>query len=67
MVDKLHEYEGTIGRLHKIRDNVKSNYSDWKENHADFNKKIVADVFHKKQEPEEVISETNINLANIRR
>lgn len=31
MVDKLHEYQGFSGRLHEMRDNVKSQYTSWRE------------------------------------
>lgn len=31
MVDKLHEYQGFSGRFHEMRDNVKSQYTSWRE------------------------------------
>ncbi|XP_071444892.1 proton-associated sugar transporter A [Hetaerina americana] len=31
MADKLHEYQGVIGRLHSIRDDAKSKYAEFKE------------------------------------
>ena len=31
MVDKLHEYEGLMGRIHGVRDTIKERWSVWKE------------------------------------
>jgi len=31
MVDKLHEYEGLMGRIHDVRDTIKERWSVWKE------------------------------------
>lgn len=31
MVDKLHEYQGVSGRFHEWRDNVKGQYTTWRE------------------------------------
>ena len=48
MVDKLHNYQGTVGQLHTIRDTVKTNYENWKENHGNLGaKKIIENVFRK--------------------
>ena len=32
-MDKLHSYQGWGGRFHEWRDNIRSNYSNWKEEH----------------------------------
>lgn len=47
MVDKLHEYQGPLGQLHTIRDNLKSNFTTWKENNTDI-KKNITDKFLKR-------------------
>lgn len=54
MTEKLHDYQGTIGQLHTIRDNVKSSFENWKENHhSNFDaKKIIEDLVHRKTSPE---------------
>lgn len=31
MVDKLHEYEGGVGRIHELRDQIKEKWDAWKE------------------------------------
>lgn len=31
MVDKLHDYQGPIGQLHTLRDNVKDSWQNWKD------------------------------------
>lgn len=31
MVDKLHEYEGLMGRIHGVRDTIRERWSEWKE------------------------------------
>ncbi|XP_065203859.1 proton-associated sugar transporter A-like isoform X1 [Planococcus citri] len=50
MVDKLHNYQGTVGQLHTIRDTVKTNYENWKENRGNLEaKKIIDNVFRKEQ------------------
>lgn len=35
MAEKLYEYQGCIGRLHVLRDNLKERLNTWKENHPD--------------------------------
>lgn len=41
MVDKLHDYQGPVGRLHALRDNVKLKFADWRENNRDLDHKMV--------------------------
>ena len=68
MVDKLNEYEGTVGRLHRLRDNVKENISAWKENHADLNKKIVDNVLRRRSRPPaEIPEEIDFDFTHINR
>ena len=69
MVDKLQEYEGTVGRLHRIRDNIKENVSAWRENHGDLNKKIVESVLrrHSSRPPAEVPEEIDFDFGHINR
>lgn len=35
MADKLYEYQGFVGRLHEIRDNLRDRFNTCKENHPD--------------------------------
>lgn len=32
-MEKLHEYQGVSGRLHEIRDDLRSKLSSWRETH----------------------------------
>lgn len=32
-MEKLHEYQGISGRVHEIRDNLRSKFSSWRESH----------------------------------
>lgn len=34
-MDKLHSYQGWSGRCHEWKDDVKSKYSNWKEEHPE--------------------------------
>lgn len=52
MVDKLHSYQGTVGQLHTIRDNVKSNFENWKENRSNFDTKRIVDKVLRKEPAE---------------
>lgn len=68
MVDKLQEYEGTVGRLHRIRDNVKESFSSWKENHANLNRTIVDNVLRRhSRQPAEVPEEIEFDFSHINR
>lgn len=35
MAEKLYEYQGCIGRLHVLRDNLRERWNTWKESHPD--------------------------------
>lgn len=47
MVDKLHDYQGPAGRFHTIRDNIKTKFANWRENHRDFDRKMVDKLLHR--------------------
>ncbi|XP_018575326.1 proton-associated sugar transporter A [Anoplophora glabripennis] len=57
MAEKLHEYQGNIGRLHEFRNVIREKYSHWKENKPqtilDFIRKQVVNVKCEQDENED--------------
>ncbi|CAG9818040.1 unnamed protein product [Phaedon cochleariae] len=50
MAEKLYEYQGCIGRLHQVRDDVREKYHSWKESHpGGFSGWLKEHIFERKQ------------------
>lgn len=32
-MDKLHSYQGMTGRIHEVRDDLRTNYTNWRDQH----------------------------------
>lgn len=56
--EKLYEYEGLLGRFHRVRDYIKEKWNTWKEdNSGSFKEKIKKLCFAKNEQTEKVIYE----------
>lgn len=49
-MEKLHLYQGWIGRFHEWRDSVRTKYSFWRENHPESLMDFIKNSMHRKQE-----------------
>lgn len=54
MAEKLHEYQGFVGRLHGLRDNLKEKLNAWKESHPEGLLKSWKDKFGAPEGPSDV-------------